>query len=103
MTNEEITDRVASHLLNRFQIGGVLGQDGYRHDFFRLFEAAYLNAKQNPSGPCVTADGLLENISERWMLDESEDGKRKRALLRELCDMWDEWQFAWDHYDNQWA
>ena len=101
MTNDEIINSVASYLENRLLIGGELGQAGYRHDVLRLFAAAYRNAKQNPSASCITSDGLLEDISERWMLNDSEESNRKLKLLKQLCDMWREWQFAWDNYDSQ--
>ena len=102
MNKDEIIERVASYLEQHLNdTRGALRQDGYRHDFFRLFAQAYRNAKEDPSGNCITGDGLLEDIAERWMLDDSEQSQRKRDLLKRLCQMWDEWQFAWDNYGIQ--
>jgi hypothetical protein len=104
MTNDEIITRVAALLEQHLNATrGALRQDGYRHDLFRLFAAAYQNSKESPSGDSITADGLLEDITERWTRDDSEQSQRKCDLLKRLCQMWAEWQFAWDNYAIQGA
>ena len=101
MTHDAIIERVAE-LLDQHHRGirGALRQTEYLRDLFRLFADAYWQAKDNPSGPCITGDGLLDDIAERWQLDDSEDSERRRTLLRRFCSIWDEWQFAWDHYES---
>jgi hypothetical protein len=102
MNNDQIIDRVALYLEQHLNgTRGSLRQDEYRKDLLRLFASAYQNSKENPAGNCITGDGLLNDIAERWGLDESEQSKAKREILQCFCQMWREWQFAWDNYEIQ--
>lgn len=87
---------VVCHLL--MQVLLIAGQEPYKGDFFRLFREAYRNGYCDvSSSPRLTADRLRDILIARCT---SGNEQQRDKLIEQLCDMWDEWRYARDHYER---
>ena len=101
MTQEEIIERLIryldSHLKGEW---GDIGQEPYKSDFFKLFKEAYRNGYcDDQASPRLTSDYLTDIVGERWETSEEAEDK-KQELMEQFFPKWDEWRYAWDHYEN---
>lgn len=98
MKQEEILDKIIEYLREHLESRrGYIGQDPYKSDFFELFREAYKNDYFDfSSTPRLTGDAIMDILKERW-IDSSNN--EKEELLKEFCNKWDEWKYAWDNYE----
>ena len=99
MNKEEIITEIKTYLDQHLRnMRGSIYQEPYKGDFFRLFREAYRNGYCDVASPRpFTGDALSDIIEQRWQLGEQ---KQRYSLMEKLFDMWDEWRYAWDHYDG---
>jgi len=90
MTKNEIVDEVIKLLHDhKAERAGSIHQDPYKHDFFRLFAAAY-NAGMMEKNE-LRADALTQLIVARAP-ELVED-----RVWDSLYHFWSDWTYAWDH------
>ncbi len=102
MTREEIISQIIK-LLNQELAGlrGPIAQKIYKHDFFELFREAYHQGLLNlDTYGQLTGDALAGIITERWLTEDEASNEKKAELMRRLLVTWDEWRYAWDHYEK---
>ncbi len=94
---EEIIDCLDSHLKGG---RGYIGQEPYKGDFFKLFKEAYRNGYfEDSTSQRLTGDALRDILKERWLKEDGKNDERMK-LMERLFTMWNEWRYAWDHYDR---
>lgn len=101
MTQEEIIRQV-HELLDMHLKGtrGYIGQEPYKSDFFRLFREAHRNDYiELSSSPRLTGDAFRDILVARWFDDNETLNERRTELIDLLFTKWDEWHYAWVHYD----
>ena len=97
MNPEEIISKIITllnlELEHRFR---VLGGEPWKEQLFQLCREAYRNGYFNlASSPLLTGDALRDILVLRW-----QSGDEQEKLIEQLCDMWDEWRYALEHYDR---
>ncbi len=105
MDYEQIIQKVQSLLELHIKQDAYIGQEPYKGDFFKVFKEAYRGGycdsdRARPPGQLLTADALTEVINTRWESKSDHEEKRKQKVLGTLNTMWQEWIYAWDHYDQ---
>ena len=103
MTQEEIIERFIAYMNQHLKdVRGYIGQEPYKGDFFKLFKEAYLNNYFDVSAhPRLTGDSLSDIVITRGFTEDEEENKKREHLMHQLLPMWDEWRYAWDHYDDK--
>jgi hypothetical protein len=92
MTRSEIVDEVIKLLRDhKNDTRGSIYQDPYKHDFFRLFAAAYNAGMMKGSDELLYADALTGMIIARA------PELTKGANWANLYAFWSEWTYAWKH------
>ena len=102
MTQEEIIERLIELLDQHLKdVRGYIGQEPYKGDFFKLFKEAYRNRYFDvQADPLLTGDSLRDIVVARWFTGEDAEDERRQQLMDQLFPKWDEWRYAWDHYEN---
>ncbi len=102
MSREEIISQIIK-LLNQelARLRGPIAQKIYKHDFFELFRDAYYQGLLDlDTYGQLTGDALAGIITERWLTEDEARNEKKAELMRQLLVAWDEWRYAWDHYEK---
>lgn len=101
MTQEQIIDTVITYLDQHLKdVRGYMGQEPYKGDFFKLFKEAYRNRYFHPSSrPRLTGDAFRDILLARWNAGGDSKKQERQKLMDQLFAKWDEWRYAWDHYD----
>jgi hypothetical protein len=101
MTQEEIIQKVLEYLDQHLRGGrGYIGQEPYKGDFFALFKEAFRNGYFEVSPrPLLTGDAFRDVLVARWFTENEEDNEKRTRLMEQLFSRWDEWRYAWKHYD----
>ena len=90
--SKDIADLIGSIISSLHGLDvGVIGKL-YRDLFFNRFKEAYDN------GMKISGDTLIDEINKKWIPEEETIRQRKMEILRELSEMWDEWNYTLDHY-----
>lgn len=101
MTHSEIVDALIQYLreTREGRVRGIMGQEPYKGDFFRIFSLAYRQGLTShetaPSHQLLTGDALRQTIIERAP-DLAQGGNE----LSSLISLWHEWCYAWDNYSR---
>jgi hypothetical protein len=102
MQSGDIIDRLYTYLDEHLHgVRGSVYQEPYKRDMFALFREAYRGGYfQRQSGEqLLTADALGDVLIDRWFADDGRNEARER-LLGQMMPMWQEWQYAWDRYQQ---
>ena len=100
MTQEEIIKQILEYLDQHLKdLRGAIDQEPYKGDFFKLFKEAYRN-NYFDSTPRLTGDALMDVIITRWFTEDEEENKKKRWWMEQLFQKWNEWRYAWVHYEQ---
>lgn len=99
MKANEILDKIEEYIKEELDPAfprGILFQEPYKSDYFKLFTAAYDNHYFDiNSNPRLTGQAIKDYFSIRW---HDRDNKEKCYVkLNLLINMWDEWIYAFDH------
>ncbi len=102
MTQEEIIVHLIDYLDQHLRdVRGAIDQEPYKGDFFTLFKEAYKNDYFDVQAyPRLTGDSLRDYVVARWFMGDDAEDERRQILMDQLFPKWDEWRYAWDHYDN---
>lgn len=102
MTQEEIIERLIAYLDQHLKdVRGYIGQEPYKGDFFKLFKEAHRNGYfDERAHPRLTGDSLSEIVVTRWFTGEEAEDKKREHLMHQLFPKWDEWRYAWNHYEE---
>src|SRR3954453_18424500 len=89
----DVLDRAWNEIETLFAGGGgpsFWQQVGYKTYIFRAFREAY--AIESLHG-----DAVFEILSARHIHKETPRREEKQGILRDICDAWSEWKYAWDN------
>ncbi|MBI2337414.1 MAG: hypothetical protein HYU97_11710 [Deltaproteobacteria bacterium] len=93
MDKRELVTKIHEYIDQRVNgIGGSPHQDGYKHDFLRIFKMAQENNLD------LHGDGISDAISERW--PEKVAQQKYNDTLVDMMRSWGEWEFFLKNYDG---
>lgn len=99
MDREEIITGLLKLIKHHFESGASVHQEPYKGDFFKLFKEAYHNRYFENGHPILTGDSLVDVIAARWHTGDENEDQPKREFAWKVLRIWDQWRYAWDHYD----
>jgi hypothetical protein len=81
---------------------GSLLQEPYKGDLFKLFTAAYWGGmtERHHDRDSLTGDYLVEEVG-RLCPSAKLDGSKENNLLWKVMGWWNEWRYAYNHYDKR--
>lgn len=100
MTAEDILKKIQVYLEKHSKDpSGWINQSIYKQNFFRLFEVSYKQGFFSPSShPRLTTDAMADWLRQNWKSTDTNSDTKKEELIRELCSMWKEWEYAMDNF-----
>ena len=100
MEREEIIEGFLDLLKFHFKGGASVHQEPYKGELFKLFKEAYHNGYFETGSPILTGDSLVDVIAARWHPGYEKEDELKREFAWKVLAIWDQWQYAWDHYER---
>ena len=100
MDREKIIESLLNLLKFHFKGGASVHQEPYKGEFFKLFKEAYHNRYFENGHPILTGDSLADVIATRWHTGDEKDDELKRVFAWKFLAIWDQWRYAWDHYEQ---
>lgn len=94
---QKIIDKLNLHVQDALDLFNANGKS----DMFKLFKEAYSGRFLNDdSSPRLHADAIRADLLD-GLRTVSKDEERNLKVIDRFSIMWDDWRYAWEHYDTK--